>query len=81
MPALTNLKSGEMGEITAIADDVRFRHHKKRHLLVSMGFQKGKRIQVILNDFSRPLLIQVDETQVVIGRSIADLIHVRRCLI
>ncbi len=46
--------------------------------LINMGLRPGKRVQMITNSGSGPIVIRVDECRIALGRGAAMKIYVRR---
>ncbi len=55
------------------------RFHKQRHThLQDMGLHPGKKVEMISNSGTGPLILRVDECRIAIGRGAAMKIYVRR---
>ncbi|MDO9558680.1 MAG: FeoA family protein [Syntrophales bacterium] len=80
MSPLALLKEGEKGEI--VAHPNRFgcgREGRRRtaHLL-SMGLRPGRKVEMVTNQGSGPLVLRLDEARIGLGRGMAMKIYVRR---
>jgi len=86
MSPLALLKEGETAEIVAYYGRHGHRHghchgHKIEHgqdHIINMGLRPGKRVEMITNRGTGPIVLRLDECRIALGRGIAMKIYVRR---
>lgn len=82
MPPLTLLREGETGEIVDPIGNHENENgrmgHGCREYIENMGLRPGKRVEMIANRGTGPLILRLDEARIALGRGMAMKIYVRR---